>query len=52
VPIPSRQSLFSSDVSANVRRLVEAGDRMGAIKAYRIEANTDLATAKAVIESL
>jgi hypothetical protein len=52
VPIPDLRTLFSTDVSPGVRQLAAAGDTMGAIKAYRIEANVDLATARAVIESL
>jgi hypothetical protein len=44
--------LFRSEASAHVRQLVASGDKTSAIKAYRAEANVDLATAKAVIDSL
>ncbi|MDT5339352.1 MAG: hypothetical protein QOD90_4857 [Mycobacterium sp.] len=52
IPIPDLQTLANSQVSANVRQLLASGDKMGAIKAYRDEANVDLATASKVIESL
>jgi hypothetical protein len=35
-----------------LEQLLAAGDKMGAIKAYRGEANVDLATASRFIESL
>jgi hypothetical protein len=52
VPVPDLETLFRSEVSAHVRQLVASGDTMSAIKAYRAEANVDLATARAVIDSL
>jgi hypothetical protein len=52
IPIPDLQTLTNSQVSANVRQLLASGNQMGAIKAYRVEANVDLATASKVIESL
>jgi ribosomal protein L7/L12 len=52
IPIPDLQTLASSQVSANVRQLLAAGNKMGAIKAYRDETNVDLATASRIIESL
>jgi ribosomal protein L7/L12 len=52
VPIPDLQTLARTGVSAHVRQLVAAGNKIGAIKAYRDETNADLATAKQVIESL
>ena len=51
-PIPDPQTLARSQVSANVRQLLAAGNKMGAVKAYRDEANVDLPTANRVIESL
>jgi hypothetical protein len=52
VPFPDLEALFRSEVSAHVRQLVASGDKTSAIKTYRAEANVDLATAKAVIDSL
>jgi ribosomal protein L7/L12 len=52
VPIPDMQALYRTDVSDNVRQLVASGNKIAAIKAYRGEANVDLATASKVIESL
>jgi hypothetical protein len=52
VPIPDLQTLAGSQVSAHVRQLLAAGDKMGAVKAYRAEANVDLPTASRFIESL
>jgi hypothetical protein len=52
VPIPDLQTLARSTVSAHVQQLLAAGDKMGAIKAYRDEAGVDLATASKFIESL
>jgi ribosomal protein L7/L12 len=39
-------------VSANVQQLLAAGNKIGAIKAYRDENNLDLPTATRFIESL
>jgi ribosomal protein L7/L12 len=52
VPFPDLQSLAESDVSANVRQLLAAGNKIAAIKAYRDETNSDLATATRVIDAL
>jgi hypothetical protein len=52
VPVPDLQTLAQSQVSAHVRQLLAAGDKMGAVKAYRAEANVDLPTASRFIESL
>ena len=46
------QTLARSQVSAHVQQLLASGDKMGAIKAYRDEANVDLPTASRFIESL
>lgn len=52
VPIPDLQTLYRTEVSDNVRQLVASGNKIAAIKAYREEANVDLATAQQVIQSL
>lgn len=52
VPMPDLQTLAQSQVSAHVRQLLASGDKIGAIKAYRAEANVDMPTASRVIESL
>ena len=52
VPIPDLQTLYRTEVSDNVRQLVASGNTIAAIKAYRGEANVDLATAQQVIQSL
>lgn len=52
LPMPDLQTLARSEVSANVQQLLAAGDKMGAIKAYRAETNVDLPTASRIIESL
>jgi hypothetical protein len=52
VPVPDLPTLARSQVSARVQQLVASGDKMGAIKAYREEANVDLPTASRFIESL
>jgi hypothetical protein len=52
VPMPDAQTLAQSQVSAHVQQLLASGDKNGAIKAYRAEANVDLPTAFRVIESL
>lgn len=52
VPMPDPQALVSTEVSDNVRQLVASGNKLAAIKAYRNEANVDLATANKVIDSL
>lgn len=52
VPIPDLQTLAQGAVSAHVQQLLASGDKMGAIKAYRDEANVDLPTASRFIESL
>ena len=46
--------MTSNDVyeRLGVQRPVAAGDKIGAVKAYRGEANVDLATASRFIESL
>ena len=49
---PDLQVLASGRVSDHVRQLVLAGNKIGAIKAYRDETNADLATATRLIESL
>jgi len=40
--MPDLQTLARSQVSAHVQQLLTSGDKMGAIKAYRAEANVDL----------
>ena len=52
VPMPDPQTLARTQVSDRVRQLLAAGNKMGAIKAYRDETNVDLATASRTIESL
>jgi ribosomal protein L7/L12 len=52
VPLPDLPTLARSQVSANVQQLLAAGNKIGAIKAYRDEANVDLPTATRFIESL
>jgi hypothetical protein len=52
VPMPDLQTVARSQVSAHVQQLLASGDKMGAIKAYRAEANVDLPTASRFIESL
>ena len=52
VPIPDMQTLFSSAVSPRVQQLLASGNKIAAIKAYREEANVDMATASRVIDSL
>ncbi len=52
VPMPDMQAIARNEVSARVRELVAAGNKIGAIKAYRDEMNVDLATATKVVESL
>jgi hypothetical protein len=51
-PMPDLQTLAEPQVSAHVQQLLASGDKMGAIKAYRDEANIDLPTASRIIESL
>lgn len=50
--MPDAQSMARSQVSERVRQLLAAGDKVGAIKAYRDEAGVDLPTASSVIGSL
>jgi hypothetical protein len=52
VPMPDLPTLAGSQVSPHVRQLLASGDKMGAIKAYRAEADVDLPTASRFIESL
>jgi ribosomal protein L7/L12 len=52
VSVPDLQTLARSQVSAHVEQLLAAGDKIGAIKAYRAEADVDLPTASRIIESL
>ncbi len=52
VPMPDLRSLAGSLVSDHVRQLLAAGDKMGAVKAYRAQADVDLPTAMRIIESL
>lgn len=52
IPMPDLQALARTDVSDNVRNLIAAGNKIGAVKAYRDEAGVDLATATRVIDSL
>jgi hypothetical protein len=52
VPMPHLQTLARTQVSADVQQLLASGDKIGAIKAYRAEANVDLPTASRIIESL
>jgi ribosomal protein L7/L12 len=52
VQVPDLQTLAQRQLSVHVRRLLAAGNKIGAIKAYRDEANVDLATATGTIESL
>ncbi len=50
--MPDLRALAQSEISDNVRQLVASGNKIGAIKAYRDEANVDLPTATLLIESL
>jgi hypothetical protein len=50
--MPDLQTVARSQVSAHVQQLLASGAKMGAIKAYRAEANVDLPTASRFIESL
>jgi ribosomal protein L7/L12 len=52
VPMPDLRAIARNEASPRVRELVAAGNKIGAIKAYREEMNVDLATATRVIESL
>jgi hypothetical protein len=52
VPMPDLQTVARSQVSAHVQQLLASGAKMGAIKAYRAEANVELPTASRFIESL
>ena len=52
VLMPDAQSMARSEVSERVRQMLAAGDKVGAIKAYRDEAGVDLPTASSVIDSL
>ena len=52
VPMPDPAAIARNEVSPRVRELVAAGNKIGAIKAYRDEMNVDLATATRVVESL
>jgi ribosomal protein L7/L12 len=52
VSMPDPQTLARTQVSDRVRQLLAAGNKMGAIKAYRDETNVDLATASRTIEAL
>ena len=52
VPIPDLATLARTQVSARVMQLLQSGDKIGAIKAYREEADVDLPTASKIIESL
>ena len=52
VPIPDLAALARTEISDNVRQLLASGNKIGAIKAYRDEANVDLPTATRLIESL
>jgi hypothetical protein len=52
IAMPDPQTLAQSQVSDRVRQLLAAGDRNGAIRAYREEGNVDLPTAIRTIGSL
>ena len=52
VQLPDVLMLARSQVSAHVQQLIASGDKMGAIKAWRVEANVDLPTPSRCIESL
>jgi len=52
VPMPDLRALVGTEVSDNVRQLVASGNKIGAIRAYRSEADVDLATANKVIDAL
>jgi hypothetical protein len=52
IPMPDMQSLARSAVSPQVQQLLASGNKIAAVKAYRDEANVDLATATRFIESL
>ena len=52
IALPDLRSLAGAQVSDRVPQLLTAGDKMGAIKAYRDEAGIDLPTASKFIESL
>jgi len=44
--------LAQTEVSVHVHLLLASGDKVGAIQAYRDEANVDLTTASRVIDAL
>ena len=52
IPMPDMQTLARSAVSSQVQQLLASGNKIAAVKAYRDEANVDLATATRFIESL
>ncbi len=52
IPMPDLAALARNEVSARVRDLVAAGNKIGAIKAYRDETGVDMTTATRVVESL
>jgi hypothetical protein len=52
IPIPDLATLARTQVTPEVQQLLAAGNKIGAIKAYRAATNADLATATKFIESL
>jgi ribosomal protein L7/L12 len=52
IPMPDMQTLARCAVSSQVQQLLASGNKIAAIKAYRDEANVELATATRFIESL
>ena len=52
VPMPDPAAIARNEASPRVRELVAAGNKLGAIKAYREEMNVDLATATRAVEAL
>ena len=46
IAVPDLRTLAGAQVSDRVRQLLAAGDKMGAVKAYRDEAGVDLPTAE------
>ena len=52
VPMPDPAAIARNEASPRVRELVAAGNKLGAIKAYREEMNVDLDTATRAVEAL
>ena len=51
VEVPDEEMLAQTEVSVHVHLLLASGDKVGAIQAYRDEANVDLTNASRVIDA-